>query len=180
MSGHSKWSKIKRQKGVLDQRRGAAFSKLAKVITTVVRQGKSGDPAQNPALRVAVEKAKQANMPKANIQRAIESGLSSGGEGLETMMIEGYGAAGVGIIVRAKTDNRSRTTAEIKNIFEKTGGSVGAPGSAAFLFGREGGEYVATAPMVVANESADRVSALIDKLESHQDVDRVWNNAKLE
>jgi len=137
MSGHSKWSTIKRQKEAADKKRGLVFSKLARAISLAAREGP--DPAMNFKLRLAVEKAKQANMPKQNIERAIKKG-SGGGEGekWQEIVYEGYGPAGVAVIVEAVTDNRNRTTSEIKNIFERGGGSLASPGAVAYQFEKMG------------------------------------------
>lgn len=137
MSGHSKWSTIKRQKEVNDQAKGKIFSKLVNAISVAVKTGGGADPETNHKLRMAIDTAKAANMPKQNIDRAIEK-ASSGGEFLEEVMYEGFGPEGVGILVEAATDNRNRTGAEIKNIFEKRGGNFGTPGSVSFNFEKQG------------------------------------------
>lgn len=180
MSGHSKWAKIKRSKGKEDQRRGAEFSKLARGISIAAVRGKSGDPAMNPILRLAVEKARAANMPKVNIERAIERGLgTSGGGAFETVTYEGYGPAGVAVMVTASSDNRQRTTASIKNIFERSGGTLGGPGSAAFLFERDGGEMRAKSTIAFAGEETARIRHFLELLENNEDVDEVVHNAAL-
>lgn len=140
MSGHSKWSTIKRQKGVKDQRRGQLFTKLGKAITIAVRQGgRITNPEENFRLRLAIEKAKEANMPKANIKRAIEKGAGKGGEGeFEEIIYEGYGPYGVAIIVETATDNKKRTSQEIKSVFERGGGRLATLGSVSYLFERKG------------------------------------------
>ena len=141
MSGHSKWSQIKRQKGSCDLRRGQIFTKLANAISIAVRQEKGNtNPETNFHLRLLIDKAKQANMPKDNISRAIERGKKNGGEEnlLEEVLYEGYSKNGIAIIVQSTTDNRSRITQEIKNIFDKTGGNLSTPGSVSFLFKKIG------------------------------------------
>lgn len=141
MSGHSKWSTIKRQKAAADIKKGKVFTKLANAITIAVREGGSGDPEANFRLRLAIEQARSANMPKENIQRAIDRGLGRGGSGgqqLEEVIYEGYGPYGVAIMIEAVSDNRNRTTAEIKNILERSGGSLGTPGSVSWMFSKEG------------------------------------------
>ncbi len=139
MSGHSKWSSIKHKKGAADARRGQAFTKLARAIQVAAREG-GGDPAGNAALANAVQKAKDARMPKENIERAIAKGAGgdSGAEAIETALYEGYGPGGVAILVEALTDNRRRTGAEVRNIFTRTGGSLGEPGSVAWVFEKKG------------------------------------------
>ena len=133
MSGHSKWSTIKRQKGLADLKKGKIFSKLARAITIAARGGT--EPETNFKLRLEIEKAKQTNMPKENIERALRQaqGKLDGGN-LEEITYEGYGPGGVAIIVEAVTDNRNRTTAEMKKLFERGGGNLGAPGTVTYLF----------------------------------------------
>ncbi|OGM18482.1 hypothetical protein A2686_02650 [Candidatus Woesebacteria bacterium RIFCSPHIGHO2_01_FULL_38_10] len=133
MSGHSKWSTIKRQKGVRDIERGKVFSKLARAISIAVRAGKSSDPSANPKLRVAIEHARALNMPKDNIQRAISRGSGERKE-FEEISYEGFGPSGVAVIVEAATDNRNRTGQEIKNIFERVGGNLVGPAAVSFNF----------------------------------------------
>lgn len=138
MSGHSKWSTIKRQKGTADVKRGQVFTKLANVITIAVKLGGSGDPEANPRLRVAIEEARSLNMPKENIQRAIDRGLGVGKEALEEVIYEGFGPGKVAFLVEAVTDNRLRTLQEIKNLFERSGGNLGGLGSVAYMFDKKG------------------------------------------
>ncbi|GIV97073.1 MAG: putative transcriptional regulatory protein [Herpetosiphonaceae bacterium] len=139
MSGHSKWHEIRRKKGVLDQRRGQLFTRLARDITIAAREGGSGDPSMNFRLRLAVDKAKANNMPGENIQRAIDRGLGKTGEAeLETIYYEGYGPGGVAILVEAATDNRNRTVSEVRAAFNKNGGSLGESGSVAWMFEQKG------------------------------------------
>lgn len=127
MSGHSKWSTIKRQKGVTDAKRGNLFTKLSNAITIAVREGGGGDPSSNFKLRLAIDKGREANMPKDNIQRAIDKGLGKGGENtLQTAIYEGFAPGNVAVIVETITDNTNRTGGEIRNIFDKNGGRVAA------------------------------------------------------
>ncbi|HEY3758514.1 MAG TPA: YebC/PmpR family DNA-binding transcriptional regulator [Solirubrobacteraceae bacterium] len=139
MSGHSKWSSIKHKKAIVDSRRGAQFTKLARAVTVAAREG-GGDPELNAALENAVRKAKAASMPKDNIERAIAKGTGEGGDGdaLETVVYEGYGPAGVAVLVETVTDNRNRTGPDVRNLFTKHGGSLGEPGSVAYLFEKKG------------------------------------------
>ena len=135
MSGHSKWATIKHQKATNDKARGQIFSKLSRAISVAVATGGGEkDPDKNFKLRLAIERAKEANMPKANIERAIDRGAGRDKEKLISVRFEGYGPGGVGVIVEAITDNRQRTIQEIKNIFEKNGGSLAAPGAVAYNF----------------------------------------------
>jgi YebC/PmpR family DNA-binding regulatory protein len=139
MSGHSKWASIKHKKAIVDSRRGAHFSKLTRAITVAARDG-GGDPVGNPALDLAIRKAKEASMPKDNIERAIAKGSGAGGEAdaIEAVLYEGYGAGGVAVLVEALTENRNRTGADIRHMFSKHGGSLGEPGSVAYLFDKKG------------------------------------------
>ena len=139
MSGHSKWASIKHKKAIVDSRRGAQFTKLARSITVAARDG-GGDPVGNPALELAMRKAKEASMPKENIERAIAKGTGEGGEAeaIEAVLYEGYGPGGVAVLVEALTDNRNRTSADVRHAFSKHGGNLGEPGSVAYLFEKKG------------------------------------------
>lgn len=136
MSGHSKWSTIKHKKALVDAKRGGVFTKLAGAIAVAVKRGGGiGDQSMNFALRLAIDKARAANMPKDKIDRAIARGVGKGDEKeLEELVLEGYGPGGAAIIVEAVTDNRNRTVAEIKNLLEKQGGRLGEPGSVLYQF----------------------------------------------
>jgi YebC/PmpR family DNA-binding regulatory protein len=138
MSGHSRWATIKRKKAASDARRGKLFTQLIRELAIASRQG-GPDPAGNPRLRLAIEKARAASMPKENIERAVRKG-SGGGEGevLEEIRYEGYGPGGVALIVDAVTDNRNRTGGEIRHLFSRHGGNLGASGCVAFQFERRG------------------------------------------
>ena len=135
MSGHSKWSTIKRQKGLNDQKRGKTFTKLGNAITIAVKQGGGiGDPATNLRLRLAVDAARAANMPKENIERAIKRASGKEAGDLQEVLYEGFAPGGVSVIIEAATDNSLRTTSEVKSIFNKAGASFGQPGSVAYQF----------------------------------------------
>jgi YebC/PmpR family DNA-binding regulatory protein len=139
MSGHSKWHSIKHKKAVVDARRGQHFTKLARAITVAAREG-GGDPDGNPALALAIQKARDASMPKDNIERAVAKGTGEGvdTDNIETVLYEGYGPGGVALLVEALTDNRNRTGADVRHAFNKHGGSLGEPGSVAYLFDKCG------------------------------------------
>ena len=139
MAGHSKWASIKHKKAATDAKRGAQFTKLARAIQVAAREG-GGDPAGNAALATAVQKAKDARMPKDNIERAIAKGTGAGADAdaIESVLYEGYGPAGVAIRVEALTDNRNRTGAEVRHLFTKAGGNLGEPGSVAWVFEKKG------------------------------------------
>lgn len=138
MSGHSKWATIKHAKGAADAKRGQLFTKFIKEISIAARMG-GGDPAANPRLRTAILKARAANMPKDNIERAIKKGTGElGGAVFEEKLYEGYGPGGVAILVEVLTDNNNRAAANVRNIFSKSGGNLGATGSVAYMFNRKG------------------------------------------
>jgi YebC/PmpR family DNA-binding regulatory protein len=139
MAGHSKWAGIKHKKAIVDARRGKLFTKLARAITVAAKEG-GGDIDGNPALALAVQKAKDASMPKDNIERAIAKGTGAGADAaaLETVLYEGYGPGGVALLVEAVTDNRNRTGSEVRHLLGKHGGSLGEPGSVAYLFDKRG------------------------------------------
>ena len=170
MSGHNKWSKIHRQKGIADQKRGREFSRLSQMIALAVATGKSGDAAANPNLRTLLEKAREINMPKGNIQRAIDRGLGKGegGAALEEITYEGYGPGGVAIMVAAATTNRNRSLMEIKSALERFGGSLGGPGSAA---------YALKFKIPVSEEVRLKTEALVEALQDYEDVELVVHNA---
>ncbi|MDA8237804.1 MAG: YebC/PmpR family DNA-binding transcriptional regulator [Chloroflexi bacterium] len=138
MSGHSKWSQIKRQKGANDVRRGAIFTKMGREIAVAARAG-GGDPDGNFRLRLAIEKARAVNMPADTIKRAVEKATGGGeGEQFEEIVYEGYGPGGVAVLVEAATDNRNRTAAEVRSIFSKAGGQLAGSGAVAWQFEQRG------------------------------------------
>ena len=139
MAGHSKWAGIKHKKAIVDSRRGKLFTKLARAITVAAKEG-GGDVEGNPRLGLAVQKAKDASMPKDNIERAIAKGTGEGADvdALEDVVYEGYGPGGVALLVEAVTDNRNRTGSDVRHIFAKHGGNLGEPGSVAYLFDKKG------------------------------------------
>lgn len=138
MAGHSKWANIKYRKEAADAKKGKLFSKLAKEITVAAREG-GGDPEVNPRLRQAIEKAREANMPMDNVERAIKRGTGElPGVNYEHVVYEGYGPGGVAVLIEALTDNRNRTTSEIRNIFTKKGGNMAGAGSVSWIFHRKG------------------------------------------
>ena len=153
MSGHSKWSTIKREKGAKDAKRGAVFTKLGNQIAIAARSGT--DPAMNPALAMAIEKARQANMPKDNIQRSIDRVADKAAAALEEITYEAYGPGGVGIIVEVATDNRNRTLPEVKTALVKNGGRIADAGSVVFQFTRKG-------VIRVASSGEDALMTMLD------------------
>src|ERR1700742_2529044 len=171
MSGHSKWSSIKHKKGAADAKRGKLFSKLARAITVAARDG-GGDTDGNPALATAVQKAREASMPKDKIQKAIDTGTGAGSDGanIERVVYEGYGPAGVAVLVDALTDNRNRASAEIRHAFSTHGGGLGEPGSVAWNFEKkgvvvvDGGRYGEDDLMPAIDAGAEDVEEEGDKL----------------
>ena len=139
MSGHSKWASIKHKKAATDARRGQLFTKLARAISVAAREG-GGDPDSNFTLSAAIQKARDYSMPKDSIQRAIGRGTGAGadGETIERVLYEGYGPSGVAVLVEALTDNRNRTSADVRHTFDKNSGSLGEPGSVAWVFEKRG------------------------------------------
>jgi YebC/PmpR family DNA-binding regulatory protein len=139
MSGHSKWHSIKHKKAVVDARRGQHFTKLARAITVAAKEG-GGDPDGNPGLALAIQKARDASMPKDNIERAVQKGTGEGvdADDFETVLYEAYGPGGVALLIEAVTDNRNRTGADVRHLLSKHGGSLGEPGSVSYLFDKRG------------------------------------------
>ena len=165
MAGHSKWNNIKRVKGAQDAKRGKIYTKIAREIIVAVKESGSGDPAMNSKLAAAITKAKAANMPNDNIKRTIEKALgTSGGAIFESTTYEGYGPAGVAVIVEAMTDNRNRTAAEVRHLFDKYGGNLGATGCVSWSFDRKG-------VFVIDNEDGelDEDQVMTDALEAGAD-----------
>jgi YebC/PmpR family DNA-binding regulatory protein len=159
MSGHSKWSTIKRQKGATDAKRGALFTKVAREISVAARQG-GGDPDANYRLRLAIEKARSVNMPSDNIKRTIDKATGGGeAEQYEEIVYEGYGPGGVAVLVEAQTDNRNRTAAEVRSMFTKSGGQLAGSGAVAWQFEPRG---LITVPRSGALDADEVALAAID------------------
>lgn len=142
MSGHSKWHNIQGRKNAQDAKRGKVFQKISRDLYTAAKIG-GADPDGNPALRLVMEKAKAANMPKDNVQRALDKATGAGGANYEEITYEGYGPAGTAVLVEALTDNRNRTAASVRSAFTHHGGSLGTTGSVAFMFDRKGYIFIA-------------------------------------
>lgn len=177
MSGHSKWSQIKRQKATTDAAKSRVFSRFARLIASESK--KAGGVLSAPGLSAAIARAKAINMPKENIERAIAKGTSKDSGDLEHIQYEAYGPAGVAIIIEALTDNKNRTTPEIKHMLSKHGIEVAAPGAAVWAFAKTGSALVPNEPLVeIAGEDEDRLAAILDALDEHDDVQRVFTNAR--
>ncbi len=177
MSGHSKWSTIKRQKGATDAKRSQIFSKMAKMITIAARKGE--DPAMNPDLRAAVEKAKSVNMPAENIERAIKKGAGkTEGVQMENVRYEAYGPGGVAVIIEAITDNNNRTVAEIKHLLSKNNGKFAESGSVTWAFNPPAGGrgWEAKHKVEISEEDAAKLDRLLEALDDHDDVQELFTN----
>lgn len=181
MSGHSKWSKVKHQKATTDAVKSRAFTRASRAITVAVHEGGGvADPADNFRLRLAIEKAREVNMPKENIERAIKRAVESGAASYEQLMYEGYGPGGVAVIVDAATDNHQRTAAEVKHAFDRAGGTIATPGAVAYQFRRTGIVVIEKAGKMLdallgdaVSAGADDVSELSDMFEVYAHADRV-------
>src|SRR5215204_4752140 len=174
MRGHSKWSTSKRKKGAADAKRGALFGKLSKAISVAARDG-GGDTEMNPALGLAVQKAKDANMPNDNIQRAIDKGTGDGADAdnFERITYEGYAPGGVAILIDVLTDNRNRAASDVRYVFSKNGGKLGTSGSVSYLFERKG-------VILVPKDSADEEELMEVALESGaEDVEEHENDYRV-
>jgi len=177
MSGHSKWSSIKHQKGIEDHKKSKVFGTLARQITLAVRQhGGITDPNMNPALRQALDDAKKENLPKENVQRATNKGAGIGAEGaIVSFQLEGYGPGGVAVLIEVESDNRNRTVSDIRHIFSEFSGSLGEPGSAAYVFGSDPNNPTYKTPVVDANDLG-QLHGLFEELEAHEDVSNIFHN----
>ena len=178
MSGHSKWSTIKRQKGAADAARGKIFTKFGKEIVVAVKMG-GENPDTNPRLRNIIAKAKSAGMPMDNINRSIKNAASSGDKtNYESIIYEGYGPAGVAVMVHALTDNKNRTASNIRHAFEKHGGSLGVSGSVSYIFIEVDGEYLAEFYTKVPVEKESTFEKFLDVLDEDDDIQEVVHNGE--
>jgi len=176
MSGHSKWSQIKRQKGANDAKRGAIFTKIAREITIAAREG-GGDPDANYRLRLAMEKARSENMPAENIKRAIEKASgANAAEQYEEMVYEGYGPGGVAILVEAATDNKNRTAADVRAMFTKGGGQLAGGGAVAWQFQQRGVIVVSPNGMSADDIALAAIDAGADDVDTDSDPIEVYTD----
>lgn len=178
MSGHSKWSQIKRQKGVTDAARSRVFSKFARLIT--IEAKKANGNLSAPALTAVIARAKAANMPKDNIERAVTKGASKEAGDLHEVTYEFYGPGGAAVIVNALTDNKNRTVQEIKHLLTKNSFELGTPGSAAWAFTKGGdGTLVPNEPLMdVTGDDEEALGKILETLDEHDDVQSVVTNAR--
>lgn len=182
MAGHSKWAQIKRSKAITDAKRSAVFTKLAKNITVAVKAGGGGDPTHNFKLKTAIEKAKEALMPKANIERAIEKAIGSkDGNDIKEICYEGYLPGGVAVMIFCATDNTNRSYNDVRTIFNKANGSLSSPGSVAYLFNKDAcGEFIPLHTVLIDNQdSAKNILKAMEALDDHDDVIEVVANFEL-
>jgi YebC/PmpR family DNA-binding regulatory protein len=177
MSGHSKWSQIKRQKSVTDAAKSRVFARYARLIA--LESKKANGILSAPGLSVAIARAKAANMPKDNIERAIAKGTSKDSGSLEQIAYEAYGPGGTAILISALTDNRNRTTQEIKHLLLSQGIELASPGAASWAFTKTGDAYVPHEPLVELSEDDEkRLQEILEALDAHDDVQEVFTNAR--
>lgn len=176
MSGHNKWSKIKNKKAVTDAKKSKMFGKLLRAISVEARLA-GGNP-DSPGVRTAVEKARTANVPSDNIDRAIKKASESGGENLEAVTYESYGPGGCAIIIDGLTGNRNKAAAEIKHILSKNGYELAAPGSATWAFTKKDGEWSPNNTVELEDADLEKLEKLVDELEDNDEVQSVYTNAE--
>jgi YebC/PmpR family DNA-binding regulatory protein len=177
MSGHSKWSQIKRQKSVTDAAKSRVFSHYARLIA--LESKKAGGTLTTPALAVVIARAKATNMPKENIERAIAKGASKDSGELVQVVYEAYGPSGVAILIDVLTDNKNRTTQEIKHLLVLQGVELAAPGAASWAFTKTGGDYIPHEPLIdIAGADEEKLGAILEALDGHADVQQVFTNAR--
>jgi YebC/PmpR family DNA-binding regulatory protein len=179
MSGHSHWAGIKHRKGIADAKKGKIFGKMAKVIEIAAHKGK--DPNMNPALRLAVEKAREVNMPNDNIERAIKKGAGESRTGqLEEVIYEAYGPGGAALIIEAITDNKNRAVSEIKHILNSFNGTMSGTGSVTYMFERKGAEWIPKYPLEITDPvTKERLIKLFEALDDNDDVSEIYSNINL-
>jgi YebC/PmpR family DNA-binding regulatory protein len=174
MSGHNKFSKIKHKKAATDKLKAQNFSKVVKMIQIAARRG-SADPAMNPELRLALEKAKEVNMPKANIDRILEKAANTTGQ---VIMYEAFANDGVGLLIKTYTDNANRTVADLRHLLSKNGGSLGASGSVMWMFNEitPQSEYSVAIPTEVSEQAQEKALNIVEILEELDDVEAIWTS----
>ncbi len=175
MSGHNKWSKIKHKKAATDAQKSKIFSKHSALITIEVK--KAGGDVNASNVLAAIDRAKKDSMPKDNIEKALAKGSGAGGATLEEVLFEGYGPGGVALLIEAVTDNNNRTAPEIRHIFSQAGLALGTPGSAAWAFTKTSEGYIPNTPIVLDDETGEKLADFIEKLEDQDDVTNIYSNA---
>lgn len=179
MSGHSHWSSVKHHKALTDARRGKIFSKLSRLISVAAKE-KGPDPETNPKLKLAIEKAKEANVPKENIERAIKRGSGqAAGVNIEEVLYEAYGPSGIALIIEGITDNKNRTLAEVKHILSRFGGKLAEAGSVKYLFDKQADSWEAKYPMEITDSKIKaQIEKLFETLEENEDIQEIYSNLK--
>src|SRR3989338_6708909 len=176
MSGHNKWSKIKRQKGATDAAKSKIFSKMARAIATASKLAR-GDTT-SPSLRAAIDKAREFNMPADNIERAVKKGSGADAETMDAITYESYGPGGCALVIEALTSNRNKAAQEVKFILSKHGFALAAQGSATWAFTKEGGEWIPKQTLSVSEDDSQILEKLIEDLEDNDEVQDVYTNAE--
>lgn len=178
MSGHSKWSQIKRQKGASDAAKSRTFARFARIIT--LESKKASGSVNSPALATAIARAKAANMPKDNIERAIAKGVSKDAGAIDHVQCEAYGPGGVAILIDALTDNKNRTIQELKHLLSRNGVELATPGSASWAFSKSAdGSLVPNEPLMeLSEEDGEKLGAILTALDEHDDVQEVYTNGR--
>jgi YebC/PmpR family DNA-binding regulatory protein len=178
MSGHNKWSQIKNKKGVTDAKRSKLFSMLVKTITLEAK--KAGGNSGAPGLKAAIARGKEANMPLNNIERAIQKGFGSGADNFEEVIYEAYGPAGTALIIVGITDNKNRTTPEIKHLLSQLGGHLDSAGSTLWAFIKQmDGNFTPQNKLTLADNDKEKLNNLLDTLNEHEDIKIIYHNADL-
>jgi YebC/PmpR family DNA-binding regulatory protein len=179
MSGHSRWSNIKHRKEASDAKRGKIFSKISRLISVAAKE-KGSDPETNPKLRMAIEQARQFNMPKDNIERAIKRGTGQlEGANMEEVLYEAYGPAGVALIIEGITDNKNRTLAEVRHILNKFGGKLAESGSVRYMFDKKGNEWIPKYPIeIIDQKTKEQLEKLFETLDDNDDIQEIYSNLK--
>lgn len=177
MSGHNKWSQIKEKKGKTDAQKSKVFSMYAKIITMEAKKAKGDKNA--PGLKAAVDRAKAANVPNDNIDRAVKKGMSSEAGNMEEVIYEAYGPGGMAFLIEGITDNKNRTTQEIKHLLTKNGGNLGSQGSVMWAFQKTAEGYSPITPMDISEGDKDAIKRLYEELEEHEDIKNIYLNANL-
>lgn len=175
MSGHNKWSQIKHKKGASDAAKSKLWGKIAKRI--IVESKIAGGDVTSPTLRTWIDKAKEANMPKDNIERAVKKGIATDAGSMDAITYETYGPGGAAILIEALTDSRNRTAQEIKHLLSEAGCELATPGSAAWAFKKTNDGYEATTTVPLSDEDNERLVKILEEIDAHDDVEEVYTNA---
>lgn len=175
MAGHSKWAKIKHQKAVNDVKKAKVFSRILRALTVEAKKAKGDKSA--PGVRLAVEKAKKANVPNDVIDRCIEKAVGDTGASLESIMYEAYGPGGTAILIDTLTDSRNRTAPELRHLISKNGGAMANPGAASWAFSKSEEGFEPTTSVDLSDEDLEKLSVLVDALEDYDDTQEIYTNA---